>query len=152
MSLLTLHHDQPASTRHPLHAPQEIQNSYHTNALLVKILLSQAQALGMELFVDTNQLENEFLLKQVGCAARRTPRAAMHPTHCTSFGVQSHVTGHTQLGMAWHGMACAELHSPNRTLSTAQDPAIERTQPAQTPVWARSHAHRSSWHVHHSHR
>ncbi|PNW81567.1 hypothetical protein CHLRE_06g252000v5 [Chlamydomonas reinhardtii] len=44
---------------------KEIQNAYHTNALLVKILLSQAQAQGLELAVDTNSLENEFLLKQI---------------------------------------------------------------------------------------
>ena len=44
---------------------QEIQHAYHTNALLVKILLSEAQAGGLELHVDTNQLENEFLLRQI---------------------------------------------------------------------------------------
>ncbi|GFR43112.1 hypothetical protein Agub_g4113 [Astrephomene gubernaculifera] len=43
---------------------KEIQDAYHTNALLVKLLLGQAQAAGVELAVDTNQLENEFLLKQ----------------------------------------------------------------------------------------
>lgn len=32
----------------------------------MKILLSQAQAQGLELAVDTNSLENEFLLKQAG--------------------------------------------------------------------------------------
>lgn len=45
--------------------PQEIQHAYHTNALLIKMLLAQAQAQGVELLVDTNALENEFLLKQV---------------------------------------------------------------------------------------
>mmetsp|Transcript_8024 Transcript_8024/g.15585 ORF Transcript_8024/g.15585 Transcript_8024/m.15585 type:complete len:326 (-) Transcript_8024:543-1520(-) len=45
---------------------KEIQNAYHTNALLIKILLSQAQAQGVELIVDTAQLENEFLIKQIG--------------------------------------------------------------------------------------
>ena len=44
---------------------QEIQHAYHTNALLIKMLLSQAQANGVDLLVDTNALENEFLLKQV---------------------------------------------------------------------------------------
>ncbi|GLC50648.1 hypothetical protein PLESTB_000403000 [Pleodorina starrii] len=44
---------------------KEIQNAYHTNALLVKILLSQAQAQGADLAVDTNALENELLLKQI---------------------------------------------------------------------------------------
>ncbi|KXZ48479.1 hypothetical protein GPECTOR_27g649 [Gonium pectorale] len=44
---------------------KEICNAYHANALLVKILLSQAQAHGAELMVDTNSLENEFLLKQI---------------------------------------------------------------------------------------
>lgn len=44
---------------------QEIQHAYHTNALLVKILLSQAQANGVDLSVDTNTLENEFLLKTI---------------------------------------------------------------------------------------
>jgi len=44
---------------------QEIQHAYHTNALLIKMLLAQAQAQGVELLVDTNALENEFLLKQV---------------------------------------------------------------------------------------
>ncbi|PNH07479.1 Leucine zipper transcription factor-like protein 1 [Tetrabaena socialis] len=44
---------------------KEIQNAYHANALLVKILLSQAQVHGAELMVDTNSLENEFLLKQI---------------------------------------------------------------------------------------
>ncbi len=53
---------------------QEIQNANHTNALLVKILLSQAQAQGLELAVDTNSLENEFLLKQAGWAGGRGPR------------------------------------------------------------------------------
>jgi leucine zipper transcription factor-like protein 1 len=47
------------------HALQEIQHAYHTNALLVKILLSQAQANGLNLEVDTAKLENEFLLKQI---------------------------------------------------------------------------------------
>lgn len=46
-------------------AAQEIQHAYHTNALLVKILLSQAQANGLNLEVDTAKLENEFLLKQI---------------------------------------------------------------------------------------
>uniref|UniRef100_A0A7R9Z355 Leucine zipper transcription factor-like protein 1 n=1 Tax=Chlamydomonas euryale TaxID=1486919 RepID=A0A7R9Z355_9CHLO len=44
---------------------REIQHAYHTNALLVKMLLSQAQAAGASLLVDTNALENEFLLKQM---------------------------------------------------------------------------------------
>lgn len=44
---------------------QEIQHAYHTNALLVKILLNQAQANGLEFHVDTNALENEFLLKTI---------------------------------------------------------------------------------------
>ncbi|EFJ49393.1 hypothetical protein VOLCADRAFT_89775 [Volvox carteri f. nagariensis] len=44
---------------------KEIQNAYHANALLVKILLSQAQSQGSDLFVDTHALENEFLLKQI---------------------------------------------------------------------------------------
>uniref|UniRef100_A0A7S0WQH0 Leucine zipper transcription factor-like protein 1 n=1 Tax=Chlamydomonas leiostraca TaxID=1034604 RepID=A0A7S0WQH0_9CHLO len=44
---------------------KEVQHAYHTNALLVKILLSQAQANGLELHVDTNALENEFLLRQI---------------------------------------------------------------------------------------
>ena len=48
--------------------PQEIQHAYHTNALLIKMLLSQAQANGMELLVDTNALENEFLLKQIAAS------------------------------------------------------------------------------------
>jgi len=47
---------------------KEIQHAYHTNALLVKILLSQAQANGLELQVDTNTLENEFLLKQIAAS------------------------------------------------------------------------------------
>lgn len=44
---------------------KEIQHAYHTNALLVKMLLAQAQANGLELHVDTNQLENEFLLRTI---------------------------------------------------------------------------------------
>lgn len=44
---------------------QEIQHAYHTNALLVKILLNQAQANGLQFHVDTNALENEFLLKTI---------------------------------------------------------------------------------------
>ena len=56
---------------------QEIQNAYHTNALLVKILLSQAQAQGLELLVDTNQLENEFLLKQVCRHEMRLPTTGL---------------------------------------------------------------------------
>ncbi|KAG1663693.1 hypothetical protein FOA52_013261 [Chlamydomonas sp. UWO 241] len=44
---------------------REIQHAYHTNALLVKIMLSQAQANGLRLALDTNALENEFLLKQI---------------------------------------------------------------------------------------
>ncbi len=52
--------------RPPLRArAQEVQHAYHTNALLVKMLLTQAQANGLELHVDTNQLENEFLLKTI---------------------------------------------------------------------------------------
>ncbi|GLI62895.1 hypothetical protein VaNZ11_005715 [Volvox africanus] len=47
---------------------KEIQNAYHTNALLVKILLSQAQAQGVDLFVDTHALENELLLKQISAS------------------------------------------------------------------------------------
>nr|BCL66246.1 hypothetical protein [Volvox reticuliferus] len=47
---------------------REIQNAYHTNALLVKILLSQAQAQGVNLFVDTHALENELLLKQISAS------------------------------------------------------------------------------------
>jgi leucine zipper transcription factor-like protein 1 len=44
---------------------KEIQHAYHTNALLVKIMLSEAQANGLSLALDTNALENEFLLKQI---------------------------------------------------------------------------------------
>lgn len=44
---------------------KEVSNAYHTNGLLVKLLLGQAQINGLDLFVDTNQLENEFLLKQI---------------------------------------------------------------------------------------
>lgn len=44
---------------------KEMENAYHTNALLVRLLLVQAQCFGMELAVDTTQLENEFLLKQI---------------------------------------------------------------------------------------
>nr|BCL66171.1 hypothetical protein [Volvox reticuliferus] len=47
---------------------KEIQNAYHTNALLVKILLSQAQAQGADLSVDTHALENELLLKQISAS------------------------------------------------------------------------------------
>nr|BCL66121.1 hypothetical protein [Volvox africanus] len=47
---------------------KEIQNAYHTNALLVKILLNQAQAQGAELSVDTHALENELLLKQISAS------------------------------------------------------------------------------------
>mmetsp|Transcript_35099 Transcript_35099/g.78132 ORF Transcript_35099/g.78132 Transcript_35099/m.78132 type:complete len:331 (+) Transcript_35099:74-1066(+) len=49
---------------------KEIQHAYHTNALLVKILLYQAQVNGLELHVDTNQLENEFLLKTIASSER----------------------------------------------------------------------------------
>ena len=44
---------------------KEIQHAYHTNALVVKILLAQAQANGLQLQFDTNALENEFLLKTI---------------------------------------------------------------------------------------
>lgn len=44
---------------------KEFENAYHTSGLLVRLLLVQAQCYGMELAVDTTQLENEFLLKQI---------------------------------------------------------------------------------------
>ncbi|MEW5308178.1 MAG: hypothetical protein WDW38_000155 [Sanguina aurantia] len=47
---------------------KEIQNAYHTNALLVKLLLSQAQESGVELLVDTAQLENELLLRAISAS------------------------------------------------------------------------------------
>lgn len=44
---------------------QEVQNAYHTNALLVKLLLNQAQAHGCSLTVEAAKLENELLLKEM---------------------------------------------------------------------------------------
>ncbi|KAJ9511962.1 hypothetical protein QJQ45_004452 [Haematococcus lacustris] len=43
----------------------EIQHAYHTNALLVKLLLSEGQIHDVHLVVDTAKLENEFLLRQI---------------------------------------------------------------------------------------
>lgn len=55
----------PHNLGSPVYWLQEIQHAYHTNALLIKMLLAQAQANGVDLLVDTNALENEFLLKQI---------------------------------------------------------------------------------------
>ncbi|KAF5835455.1 hypothetical protein DUNSADRAFT_7344 [Dunaliella salina] len=44
---------------------KEIQHAYHTNGLLIKLLISQAEARGVKIAVDTNSLENEVLLRQV---------------------------------------------------------------------------------------
>lgn len=44
---------------------KEVENAYHTNALLVQLLLGQAQQAGIALAVDTNQLENEYLISQI---------------------------------------------------------------------------------------
>ncbi|KAL6755414.1 hypothetical protein V8C86DRAFT_3137777 [Haematococcus lacustris] len=44
---------------------KEIQHAYHTNALLVKLLLSEGQIHDVHLVVDTAKLENEFLLRQI---------------------------------------------------------------------------------------
>mmetsp|Transcript_25456 Transcript_25456/g.69131 ORF Transcript_25456/g.69131 Transcript_25456/m.69131 type:complete len:324 (-) Transcript_25456:2458-3429(-) len=44
---------------------KEIQHAYHTNGLLIKLLISQAEASGVKIAVDTNSLENEVLLRQV---------------------------------------------------------------------------------------
>jgi len=44
---------------------QEIQHAYHTNGLLIKLLISQAEKNGIKVAIDTNSLENEVLLRQV---------------------------------------------------------------------------------------
>jgi hypothetical protein len=53
----------PLGCAHP--APQEVMNAYHCSALLVKLLMQQAEAAGVTLSVDTNTLENELLLKEI---------------------------------------------------------------------------------------
>lgn len=57
---------------------KEVMHAYHTNALLVKMLLAQGQQHGLNLYVDTNQLENEKLLQQIAqseATALRRPAA-----------------------------------------------------------------------------
>ncbi len=49
----------------PAHRLQEVENAYHSSALLVKLLLLQAQQAGASLGVDPNQLDNELMLKQI---------------------------------------------------------------------------------------
>ena len=44
---------------------QETENAYHSSALLVKLLLLQAQGAGSSLGVDTSQLENELMLRDI---------------------------------------------------------------------------------------
>jgi hypothetical protein len=44
---------------------QEVENAYHSCALLVKLQLVEAQRAGSSISVDTNQLENEALLQQI---------------------------------------------------------------------------------------
>ena len=44
---------------------QELANASHTTGLLLRLLLCQAEQGGMQLEVDTANLENEFLLQQV---------------------------------------------------------------------------------------
>lgn len=58
----------------PATRPQEIQHAYHSNGLLIKLLIDQAENNGVRLRVDTNNLENEVLLKQV---SRWRPNAAL---------------------------------------------------------------------------
>jgi hypothetical protein len=44
---------------------QEVENAYHSCALLIKLQLVEAQRADATLTVDTNQLENESLLQQI---------------------------------------------------------------------------------------
>lgn len=44
---------------------QEVENAYHSCALLVKLQLVEAQRAGASITIDTNQLENEALLQQI---------------------------------------------------------------------------------------
>eukprot|EP00238_Polyblepharides_amylifera_P014346 CAMPEP_0196587034 /NCGR_PEP_ID=MMETSP1081-20130531/56218_1 /TAXON_ID=36882 /ORGANISM="Pyramimonas amylifera, Strain CCMP720" /LENGTH=324 /DNA_ID=CAMNT_0041909099 /DNA_START=61 /DNA_END=1035 /DNA_ORIENTATION=+ len=44
---------------------KELTNSAHSSALLLRLLFHQAESGGLELAVDTNKLENEFLLSEV---------------------------------------------------------------------------------------
>ncbi|WIA19164.1 hypothetical protein OEZ85_003810 [Tetradesmus obliquus] len=44
---------------------KEVENAYHSCALLVKLQLVEAQRAGASITIDTNQLENEALLQQI---------------------------------------------------------------------------------------
>ena len=50
---------QPSAFLQCLSYAQECAHAYHISGLLVKLLLSQAQANGLELQVDTHALESE---------------------------------------------------------------------------------------------
>lgn len=49
---------------------KEMENNTHQTGLLLKLLFAQAEAGGLDLFIDTNKLEDELLLKTVKTSER----------------------------------------------------------------------------------
>lgn len=49
---------------------KEMENNSHQTGLLLKLLYAQAEAGGLDLFIDTNKLEDELLLKTVKTSER----------------------------------------------------------------------------------
>ncbi|GMH41508.1 hypothetical protein BSKO_09418 [Bryopsis sp. KO-2023] len=61
-------------------ADKELENAYHTGALVVQLLLGQSAQHGMELKLDMDQLENESLLSRInGCNPSPSTFSVGHP-------------------------------------------------------------------------
>jgi hypothetical protein len=117
---------------------QEIQNAYHTNALLVKILLSQAQTQSADLFVDTNALENELLLRQVGTEAggeqRQTATARRRVAGLVGWCCCLRTTPEHSVPPTVHRHRCPERLTPtNAPRLDAPRPPVLRSAPARRP-------------------
>mmetsp|Transcript_19308 Transcript_19308/g.33336 ORF Transcript_19308/g.33336 Transcript_19308/m.33336 type:complete len:327 (-) Transcript_19308:235-1215(-) len=117
---------------------KEIQHAYHTNALLMKILLSQAQAGGLELYVDTNQLENELLLRAVAksesvALARPASDFARRNAQLSKLGSVATIT-------VQDGVAAKEVARLKAELATATERLVKLQEQTSATLRGRSAA------------